>query len=225
MTVQQTLPRPTPPQPIPAPPPPPSPVPRSRSVLGRVVVFASSFAVGVLGMIDLAGVRVSGSAYLALVLSVIGAGLLVGAWYGRARWLIAAGAGVAMLLGSVSLAESAGPAGSTTWRPTSIEQIGQDYVANVGNAVLDLSAVNFAGQTRTMVVQVNVGDLQIVLPSDVDVVVEANVTTGNAHVLGTAWGGLGQPPRTVTDSGADGTGGGQLTLRATVKVGNLEVRR
>lgn len=221
MTTQQTLARPTPP-PAAAPPGGSKPAP---SALGRIVVSAALVAVGVLGMIDLAGVRVRGSAYLALVLAVIGGGLVFGTWYGRARWLIAAGAGMAMLLGAAVMAEHTTPVGPSSWRPTTVAQLGEAYSTNVGNAVLDLSAVDFAGQTKTLRAQVNIGDLQIILPPTVDVVVQAHVSTGDAEVLGTSWGGLGQQPRTVTDNGSDGPGGGQLTLYATVKLGNLEVRR
>jgi predicted membrane protein len=103
--------------------------------------------------------------------------------------------------------------------------VDQEYRAGVGNAVLDLSAVDFAGADRTLQVQVNVGNLRIILPPNVDAVVQADVSTGNAQVLGTSWGGLNQPPRTVTDNGGDGPGGGTLAVRAKVGIGNLEVRR
>jgi hypothetical protein len=56
-------------------------------VLGRVVVFASILALGVLGMVDLSGISLPGNAYLAMILAVVGAGLLVGTRYGHARWL------------------------------------------------------------------------------------------------------------------------------------------
>lgn len=220
MTIQQTLPRPAPPPPA----PPAAPRPH-RSVLGRIVVFASVLALGVLGMVDLSGASVAGSAYLAMVLAIVGAGLLAGAWYGRARWLIAVGAGVTMLLLPTVAADRAGPAGSTTWRPTGIQQLDPDYRAGIGNAVLDLSAVDFTGQEKALRVQVDIGDLQVILPADVDTVVDADVSTGNAHVFGTTWGGLNQQPRTITDNGDDGPGGGTLTLHTKVGMGNLEVRR
>jgi len=176
-------------------------------------------------MVDLAGVSVRGSAYLAMVVAVVGAGLLTGAWYGRARWLIAVGAALTLLLLPAMGVERAGPAGSTTWRPTTIEQLVPDYRAGMGNAILDLSLVDFTGHDTTLRVQVSMGDLEVILPADVDAVVDADVSTGNAEVLGTAWGGLGQQPRTVTDTGGDGPGGGTLTLHARVGMGNLEVRR
>lgn len=221
MTLQQTLPRPSPPPPASVPVPPPQP----RSILGRLVVFASILAIGVLAMLDLSGLPVTGSAYLATVLAVVGLGLLAGSWYGRARWLIAVGAGLTILLLPTAAADRAGPTGSTTWRPSGMEQLDVDYRASIGNAVLDLSALDFRGQDRALNVQVNIGDLQIILPPDVDATVEADVSTGNAHVFSSAWGGLNQEPRTITDNGGDGPGGGTITVRARVGIGNLEVRR
>jgi len=37
--------------------------------------------------------------------------------------------------------------------------------------------------------------------------------------------GIGQSTRTVNDNGVDGPGGGELVIRASVDVGNVEVRR
>jgi hypothetical protein len=65
----------------------------------------------------------------------------------------------------------------------------------------------------------------VILPPGVDVDVTAKVDGGSADVLGQHWDGLGNDPRTIRDSGADGPGGGQLSLTATVDLGKLEVHR
>ena len=85
---------------------------------------------------------------------------------------------------------------------------------------MDSSAVSWAPPAR-----VNLGNLRITLPQNVDVVVVANVDVGNADVLGENWNGLGLDQRTVTDNGPDGVGGGKLHIDASVSAGNLEVRR
>jgi hypothetical protein len=54
---------------------------------------------------------------------------------------------------------------------------------------------------------------------------QAEVGVGNANVFGSKWDGIGQPVHSFNDDGVDGAGGGQLTVQATVDVGNLEVRR
>jgi hypothetical protein len=184
-------------------------------------------AVGVLAVVDLAGVDVVASAYLALPVAVIGAGLVVGGWYGRARSLIAVGAvlsvAMAITLGAERTIDSS--SGTVTWQPTGFEQLDTTYRIGIGNGRLDLSGVDFTDRTASVDVSVDVGNLTVILPSNVDVTVEASVDIGNARVFGAQWNGFNQDRRTVTDNGPDGPGGGQLTLRTTVDVGDLEVQR
>jgi hypothetical protein len=215
---------PAPPTPLPAglPLPPPQP----RSPLGRLVVSVAVLAVGVLAMVDLAGAHVIGSAYLALPLAVIGAGLVVGAWYGRARALIVFGAVLTVLLAIAGTAERVNGANrNVTWRPTGIEQLDRSYTIGIGNAVLDLSGVSFVDRSVAVDVHVSVGNLTVIVPSTVDVTVDGKVNVGNARVFGEHWGGVDQPEHHVVDNGDDGPGGGDLVIRATVEVGDLEVRR
>jgi hypothetical protein len=46
---------------------------------------------GLLAVIDVSGASIPGTAYVASTLGVLGLGLVVGAWLGRARWLILPG--------------------------------------------------------------------------------------------------------------------------------------
>lgn len=210
--------------PTPATPPAPSP---PRSPLGRLTISLAFLATGLLGIVDLSGADVAGSAYFAVAVSVVGLGLLAGVWYGRAHYLIVIGFVLTCLLAIAAAAEAIGSAnpGAVTWRPGSVDQIQTTYQVDLGNATLDLTGVNFAGQDRSIRVEVGAGNLTIIVPSDVDTRVEATVDVGNANVLGTQWNGIGQSGRSVVDNGADGLGGGQLTINAFVDVGNLEVRR
>ena len=50
-------------------------------------------------------------------------------------------------------------------------------------------------------------------------------TSADRRGLGQSWAGSTAPQRTVTDNGADGAGGGDLDVKATVDVGDLEVGR
>jgi hypothetical protein len=208
------------------PPAPPRPAGEPRSRLGGAVVSLAAIAIGVVGMVDLAGPAVPGAAYLAAPLTVVGLGLVVGAFVGRARWLIAVGAVLSLALGAAATAERLGTLdGSVTWRPTSVDQLEATYTIEVGSAVLDLSALDFAGRVDTVEVTVGVGDLTVLVPPNVDVRAEATVDVGNADVFGTRWSGIGQSTHTVTDNGLDGPGGGELTLRAVVDIGDVEVHR
>ncbi len=222
---------PPPPPPVPAvppvPPAPAAPPGRHRSLLARLVMSAALIAVGVLAVTDLSGLDVRASAYLALGLTIVGAGLIVAAWYGRARSLIAIGAVLTVALGITSLAEhgTSRAGGTVTWRPAAVEQVSPTYRLGIGNARLDLSGLDFTNRNDAVQVSVDVGNLTVLLPSTVDVTIQASVNVGNATVFGEQWNGIGQSQRSITDNGPDGPGGGQLSIVARVDVGDLEVRR
>ena len=185
-----------------------------------------ALALGLLGIIDLGGASVRGSAYIAVPLAVVAVGLIVGAWYGRARWLIAIGIVLSIVLSIAAAADRADVrGGTTTWHPTTVELLEPTYTIGAGSAVLDLSTLDFTGRRDTVDVRVGVGDLTIIVGSRVDVRIEASVDIGNGDVFGTQWNGVGQSTRTFADNGSDGPGGGELFIQASVDVGNLEVRR
>lgn len=228
--------RPSPTGPVPPPPPPPSmpippvppPPPRERSRLGTVTFSMIFVVLGLVAAIDLTDAAPTPpSAYFAAVLATIAVGLLVGAWFGRARWLIALGLVAAAAVGISSLAESAGQAryDDVTWRPASYEQVALRYETTFGNAVLDLRNVDFTDQRSDVTVRVSLGELRVYLPPEVDVRTEVDVGAGEARVLGERWSGFDQGPRIVSDLGSDGAGGGDLTLRIRVSAGDVEVVR
>jgi len=222
--------------PAPAAPPPvtgsvhtavPAPTPKPHSRLGQLTLSLSVLAIGTLGIVDLAGVDVPVSAYFAVPLAVIGFGLLAGAWFGRARWMIVIGVVLSVVLGIAAAAEGLGSVSedSVTWRPDTLAQLNPTYKIDAGNAVLDLSTVEMTEGDKAVDVNVGVGNLTIIVAPNVDVRAEVTVNIGNADVFGTHWAGAGQSTRTITDDGADGPSDGQLAIHATVGVGNLEVRR
>jgi hypothetical protein len=209
-------------------PTPPAAPPEPPSILGRLVLAAILLAVGILGMVDLAGARFPASAYFAVPLAVVAAGLIVGAWYGRARGLIAVGVVLAIPLAIVGVAERwdlAGVSGNVSWRPASVAQLNDTYSVDIGNGVLDLSALDFTGRSERVEARVDVGNLTIILPPAVDAQVSAQVDIGNATVFGRGWNGIGQSGQTIVDVGSDGPGGGEIFITASVNVGDLEVRR
>jgi hypothetical protein len=208
--------------------PPPAAPAEPRSVLTRLVLAAVFVAVGVTGMIDLAGARVPVSAYFAVPLAVVAAGLIVGGWFGRARGLIAVGAVLAIplaVIGTVETWNLGSVGGNVNWKPTSVELLNDEYSLDIGNGVLDLSDLDFTGRTERVDVRVDVGNLTIILPATVDAEVTAQVDVGNSTVFGRTSNGIGQSGQTVVDVGADGPGGGEITITASVDVGDLEVRR
>jgi predicted membrane protein len=186
-------------------------------------------AVGLAGLLDLAGLSVPVAGYFAAALAAIGAGLLIGAWFGRARGLIALGIIVSVILSVSTVADArhGWRGGATTWAPTSLASVEPNYAQDFGDARLDLRNVDFseAKDVTTIVVKVDVGNLEILLPSTVDVTIDASVDVGNAQVFQQQWGGLNSGTHSITDNGVGGPGGGKLVIDASVDLGNLEVHR
>jgi hypothetical protein len=217
---------PAPPVTVGPPAPVPTPPPQVHGSLTRIAFWTMLVALGLLAVVDASGVAVAASAYIAVALAVVGGALVVGFLYGRARALIAVGAVLVVALAIAAGVEHVGTGGQdVTWKPTTVAQLNGSYEINIGTAMLDLSAVDFTGRSVSITVHVAMGDLTVVLPSTVDARTVAQVSVGDAEVLGQEWSGIGQSEHVVTDLGPDGVGGGELTLHATVDVGNLEVRR
>ncbi|MEV7261945.1 PspC domain-containing protein [Micromonospora aurantiaca] len=224
----------SPPVPPPFPPPvrPPRPPkqPKERSPLGAITFSLIFLALGMVAMLDLLDVFPVGAAgYFAAVLATIGLGLLVGTWFGRARWLIALGLVTAAALGIATVAESydrvRGIDGNVTWAPTDLRDLADRYENNLGDATLDLRGIDFDKQDVQVTVDVNLGNATVVVPPDVDVTTVADVNAGDATVFGRRSGGLGGRQWETTDPGADGPGGGKLRLYVHVNAGKLEVTR
>ncbi|WP_410821834.1 PspC domain-containing protein [Micromonospora sp. 050-3] len=221
--------------PTPAAPPPPKPPkppkrPKERSPLGAVTFSLIFLVLGLVALLDLLDVfAISASAYFAAALATIALGLLVGTWFGRARWLIALGLVTAAALGTATVAESydriRGVDGAVTWAPTDYRDLADRYENSFGDAVLDLRGIDFAKRDSQVTVAVNFGKATVVVPPNVDVTTVADVNAGDATVFGNRSGGLDGRLRESTDVGADGPGGGTLRLYIHVNAGNLEVTR
>ena len=206
---------------------PPLPRPRERSALSRVTISTLLLVLGIVAVVDLFGVRVSGAVYVATAILVIASGLLVGAWFGRAKRLIVLGLVLCLALAVTSSAQTwHRPHGTTqVWTPTTVEAIESSYVLDVGDATLDLRNVDFTGKTSTVEVMAKLGSVKIILPAMVDVDISGLVKVGKARIFSDEWSGFNSNRRSVRDLGKDGEGGGHLTINATVNMGDLEVHR
>jgi hypothetical protein len=211
-------------QPLPPPPPPP---PKERSILGRVTFSIALIVVGLM-----IGWNVSSDndfkavAILASALAVVGLGVLVGAFRGRAPWLIVLGIVLSFVTSMAAVADHHWGAGvgDRTWRPQSTTAADRPFRLGVGDATLDLTDLP-AGSSVDVETRLGVGQLVVLVPLDATVDVQADVGAGNLEVLG-------EPPQDGSDLNVDVTepalvtgSGRTITLDAAVGLGNLEVRR
>jgi phage shock protein PspC (stress-responsive transcriptional regulator) len=212
------------PAPAVPPPPPPAPAarvktPKPRSVLVPVTLSLLAILAGGLGLVG-----VSATTGVALALLVTGVALMVGAWRGRAKWLIPLGLVLAVALATASVIDVPvrGGSGDMTFRPLTVSDVHTPYRLAAGNLVVDLSALHLDGATLTVVASVAAGHLDVIVPAGAAVQVDAHAGAGDLDLLGRHWDGL-DVGRQVSDPGAPDAG--LLVLRPRVGAGGVEVRR
>jgi hypothetical protein len=215
-------------------PPPPRP-PRPRSVLGRVTFAALLLAAGLAAVMDAVGlVEMDVRAYLALALTVVGGGLVVGAWIGRARWLIAVGLVLVpalLVAGAIQGSLRDGGPADRVERPASLAELQPEYHHAAGQLTIDLSNVSFGPELTRVDASLGVGQLVVIVPEDVTVDVDAQVGAGGADLLGSEIGNdtfddSGKGPgvdEVVTSAGTPE--GGRLRLELRAGLGEILVRR
>lgn len=218
----------TPPTPTPTPPilPPSASKPKERSLLGRLTIGAMLIGMGVLALLDnieTLPIAAEPRHYLALAVVILGTGLVVGGFAGRARWLIIVGA---ILVPTLMFS----PVFEYDWNsdtfdefvaPVTFDQVQMTYNHDVGNLVIDLTDLPWDGQTIDLTANVDAGNLEIRVPADVGIVGEASVDVGRVGAPGRESAGLGDPTLEFNEPGELGT----VYLNATVDVGNIDIRR
>ncbi|KQX65950.1 PspC domain-containing protein [Angustibacter sp. Root456] len=214
--------------PVPPQPPLPPQPPRPRSHLFGATVSVALIALGVLAAFDVAGAEPPAGAYPALALTVVGLGLVLGTWIGRARGLVFWGLvlSLATLIGSVA-GHARGLNDNTvdqTVTVSTVSALPTDDRYGAGQVEYDLTGLDLSGQTASMDAQIGFGEIVVTLPPDVDVVLDARTGVGGLTLFGSDTGGVNQH-RQRTDYGADGPGGGTLDLTLYAGFGHLEVRR
>jgi hypothetical protein len=195
-------------------------------VLGRIVVGVLLLLGGTLALLDLLGVlRFTFERFLELSLVLCGAGLIVGAWRGRARGLIALGLLLLPALAAVNLlalADARGGVGERTVRPDRLADVREEYRLFAGATTIDLSDVDFGAEPAEVRATVTFGDVTVVVPRGTHVEVEGSVRAGTLDLLDHVVDGT-DLSRTVVGPGDEQ--GGRLRLRLEVGVGAVTVDR
>lgn len=213
--------------PPPTPPMIPSTKPREHSMLGRATLGFMALGLGILAIldnIDSMAIQARPYHYLALAVTILGIGLMVGSVWGRARWLI---------LLSVVLVPTLlfSPFFSNSWTretfdlratPSTFEEI-DGYQVDVGNLDIDLTELPWDGRDVVLDANVDVGNLEITVPEGVSIVGQATVDVGlvSEHP-GRSSGGIGEPSLVWSEPQGDL---GTLLLDAHVDLGNIDINR
>ncbi len=208
---------------LPPPPPPPPPPPRPRSYLGRIVVASGLIVIGGVALLDNLDVIDPGFRhYVAAGVFVLGVGLLVGTFFGRARGLIAVGL-LAMPLLIVTAAirvPLSGEYGDRSYEPATAAEVRTNYELSGGQLRLDLRQIDDFSTVQPINVDLGVGELLVWVPEGIDVEIDADVGIGALSIFGEETGGFGVDDRVIR-TGGDGVT--DLALELEVGIGNLEV--
>lgn len=184
-------------------------------VMGTLLIWA--------GIAWLAGISVESA--LAVGLSIVGLGFVLGAFVGGS-WALVLPAVViagALIVASVADIPLSGPIGDRTWVPATADDVAARYELSIGDGQLDLSGVAVpAGEVLSVDASVGVGHLLVLVPDDVAVDVTADVAAGEAVLLGFSETGANVSTRRAFERrGTAGT----VKLDLQVGLGQIELRR
>jgi phage shock protein PspC (stress-responsive transcriptional regulator) len=229
-----------PPTPVPSPPPgpeapagwpaPPPPVvrtPRERSSLGLATLSVAALVSGGLVWAALAGADgLTPGRIIAVALLVVGAGLVVGTWYGRARWLIAVGLLLCLGLGTAVAADATGGTlrggvGARTW-VVAPGQTEPGFALGVGEARLDLTDLPSTGPHVVVHAKIGLGHLIIIVPDGVPIRVHAKARIGDITEFGNSLVSGNDHVERTRSYGT--TGDPRVEVEATIGTGQIEVR-
>lgn len=223
------------PEPAPAPSaPPPRRLPVTPVTLGLALIVGSATAVIMMfgGMLALTNLAV----LCGVVLAVLGAGLVVGAFLRSGRGLIP----FALLLSALTWALVAAPVdrwqgngyGELVAAPTTVAALQTSYERGAGEIDLDLRNLDLSvppdGNTRPVRTRISMGagDVRVRLPSTADVTVSARAGFGDVRFGEREDDGPDAHVQVIDDLGIDGVRSGRpLVIDIDAGVADVEVRR
>lgn len=199
---------------------------RERSRLGVLTAGSAMIAVSAAVLLDgLGAITLDVGRFPAIALVVLGIGLLLGAWWGRARGAIVLGVlvlPVALVLSLIHLPFGVEIA-SRTLSPRRDDPFPASQRLLAGELFIDLTRADLDGSSRTLGIELGVGAVRLTVPRDVRLHLVAEVGLGGLGVMG-------YPDRYGVDLVRDVTlpgtpGGGVLTIRVDQGIGSVDLYR
>jgi phage shock protein PspC (stress-responsive transcriptional regulator) len=161
--------------------------PRPRSPLAWYTCGAVLLSIGLLALVSqVADIPVTPGQFFGAALAIPGIGLVVGAWWGRARILIL----LALLLMPLAVAASfvtaplEGGIGDHYYAPVTVAEVRSEYRSLGGRLSLDLTGMQTGPRIIHISASVAVGQLMVRLPEGASVEIHSRVGAGDSSVLG-----------------------------------------
>ncbi len=201
---------------------------REPSMLGRITIAVGLIVLATMALVDMAFARVEilPIHYLATAAGVLGLGLVVGAWIGRARWLAIVGFFLLPVLWVAAIAPTSWSfdAGDRFYTPASVNEVQSEYRLGAGTLSLDLSDLtgDELASVGSIELSMGAGEVTVYLPSDASAFLDLRVGAGE----------ISGPFRTVSGIGAEVTediglvpvgGPPDFTLKADVGLGVISI--
>ncbi len=197
---------------------------RHRPFLGPIVVSVLFVYAGVAALLDATDVvEVNAQVALAMALVVVGAGLFMSAWFGRAHGLIALGLLLSIPLTALAIVDVPleGGAGERTYRPATAADVKDEYRLVAGQLTIDLVDTPL-GRTTDIEASVAFGELRVFVPDGITVEVDAHAGAGDINVFGIEEGGISIDNDRIVDGGE---GASTLRLDLEVGMGSIHIER
>jgi phage shock protein PspC (stress-responsive transcriptional regulator) len=203
--------------------------PRTRSRLGLLTLAAVLLTTGAAASLNNFGVTsFDGGQLSALALVILGGGLIVGAWWGRARWLIWIGLLMFPIVAftnlfDLSTVSRSGEVGTFFASPQTQADVGNGYEVLAGDATIDLGDFDFTpGEQADLEVDIAFGELTVIVPRDVYVELDGSMEAGVIRFFGGQRGGQGV---TFVENDGDPNSEASVSLDLEGAIGKIEVVR
>jgi phage shock protein PspC (stress-responsive transcriptional regulator) len=206
--------------PEPAPAPQPAPPALSRPHRPRITLATLGVLLvtgAVLGVLSSSTGWLNPGHIAGVLAAITGVGLVTGAFVHAGRGLlpVAVLASLAAFGLTATHFQSWHGAGNSTFRPTTIAAVQPQYQRSVGHFTLDLSALPDTGTVTTRV-NLNAGDLTVLVPATAEVNATCSTGVGDVDCLGQHTSGPGNP---TIETSQQATAGSQLTINISAQDG------
>lgn len=160
---------------------------RERSSLGMLTFGAAIVATGIaIALTQSDAIHLKVQQVLAVPMVVLGIGLLVGTFIGRARSLIIPALFLVPFLAAASMANVPlhTTAGQRVYRPATSADVQTKYSLGAGRLIVDLSNANDAAGPSRVDINDGAGELVVVIPKGRQIHIDASEGAGVVNLLG-----------------------------------------